>query len=126
VQEKLKRQMALSSALDCLSKAIITQEMSNDQMYQMVLESARELTESQHGFVSSVESQTGAHISNTLTKMRADGCTIPADFITLPEGSQKQDHGLWGHSLNIYNENSKILVLSRKCPESDNIIKKSK
>ena len=98
--EKLKWQTALSSALGSLSKAIVTQGVSDDEMYQMILDSARALTESQHGFVSSVEALTGAHVSNTLTQMRADGCSVPAALSALPQGPHRQYHGLWGHSLN--------------------------
>jgi diguanylate cyclase (GGDEF)-like protein/PAS domain S-box-containing protein len=84
-----------------LLSAIIASTVSFDEMYQIVLDKARWLTESQHGFVSSIEKKTDAHVSNTLTQMRDEGCTINAAFYSLPEGPHKLYSSLWGHSLNI-------------------------
>lgn len=89
----------LNAALATLSSAIISPATSFEQMYQLVLETARSLTESQHGFVSSIDLKNSAHISNTLTQMREEGCLVEAALYALPD-PHNQYNGLWGHSLN--------------------------
>lgn len=91
----------LNAALAKLSSAIISPATSFDEMYQLVLEHARLLTESQHGFVSSIDQETYAHVSNTLTKMREEGCSVSAALYSLPNDPHGQYTGLWGYSLNV-------------------------
>lgn len=90
----------LNTALAELSSAIISPSTSFDEMYQLVLENARLLTDSQHGFVSSIDQVTCAHVSNTLTKMRGEGCSVNAALYALPNEPHKMYSGLWGYSLN--------------------------
>lgn len=92
----------LNAAIATLSSAIISPATSFEQMYQLVLETARSLTESQHGFVSSIDPNTNAHVSNTLTQMRGEGCSVKAALYALPDDPHKQYYGLWGHSLNTF------------------------
>lgn len=98
--DKSDRKDRLQVVIAELLSAIISSTTSFAEMYQIVLDKARWLTESQHGFVSSIEKETGAHISNTLTKMRAEGCSVDATLYSLPEGPHKLYYSLWGHSLN--------------------------
>jgi diguanylate cyclase (GGDEF)-like protein len=100
-QARLQREIQINAALAGLAKAIISPDITSAEMYQMVLQHARELTQSQHGFVSSVVPDTGAHISNTLTKMRDEGCTVAAQLYALPEEPHQTYKGLWGNSLNV-------------------------
>ncbi|MDR3590876.1 MAG: diguanylate cyclase [Negativicutes bacterium] len=95
-----EQESKLNAALAALSSAIISPTTSFDEMYRLVLENARALTKSQHGFVSSVDQQTRAHVSNTLTKMRDEGCSVQASFYALPDEPHKMYGSLWGHSLN--------------------------
>ncbi|MDR3561139.1 MAG: sensor domain-containing diguanylate cyclase [Negativicutes bacterium] len=99
-QQQLHREITIGAALAALTKAIISPGVSAEEMYQLVLEQARALTESQHGFVSSIDPTTGAHVGNTLTKMRAEGCSVPAELYALPQDPHKPFSGLWGHALN--------------------------
>ncbi|HWR39656.1 MAG TPA: PAS domain S-box protein [Patescibacteria group bacterium] len=91
----------LNAALAELSAAIISPWTTFDAVYQLVLEKARWITDSEHGFVSSIEPQSGAHISNTLTQMRRQGCTVTSGLYALPQEPHHTYAGLWGHSLNI-------------------------
>lgn len=99
--DKAERANRLHVVIAELLSAIIGSTVSFDEMYQIVLDKARWLTESQHGFVSSIEKKTSAHVSNTLTQMRDEGCAVNAAFYSLPEGPHKLYSSLWGHSLNI-------------------------
>ena len=67
----------------------------------MVLDHVRDLTESRHGILSSIDPLNGAHMSNTLTKMRKEGCSISSELYVLPEEPHGNYGSLWGHSLNI-------------------------
>lgn len=96
-----ERERKLNEVLATLSSAIISPTITFDQMYQLVLDNARFLTDSEHGFVSSIDQDTTAHVSNTLTKMRDQGCSVDATFSSLPEGPHKEYKNLWGHSLNV-------------------------
>ncbi|MDQ7094615.1 diguanylate cyclase [Desulfosporosinus sp. PR] len=96
-QEQLHK---LNAALAELSSAIISPAATIDQVYRIVLDKSKSLTESQHGFVSTIESKTQAHISNTLTDMLREGCSVPASLYALPEKPHSLYHGLWGHALN--------------------------
>jgi len=90
----------LNAALAELSLAIISPVTTLDEVYRTVLEKARSLTESQHGFVSTIDRKTGAHVSNTLTEMSKGDCSVQATLYSLPSKLHCLYHGLWGHALN--------------------------
>lgn len=90
----------LNATITELLSTLISPTTSFDEMYRLVLEKARFLTASEHGFVSSINELTLAHVSNTLTQMKSEGCSIEAAFYALPTGPNKLYEGLWGHSLN--------------------------
>lgn len=97
---QLETERKINGALSGLSDAIISSVLTKSGIFQMVLDQARNLTDSEHGFVSSIDPQTGAHISHTLTKMKADGCSAPLTEGVLPEGPHNQYQRLWGYGLN--------------------------
>ena len=90
----------LNATITELLSTLISPLTSFDEMYRLVLDKARFLTASEHGFVSSINELTLAHVSNTLTQMKSEGCSINAAFYALPVGPNKLYEGLWGHSLN--------------------------
>lgn len=102
--QELKRQLEaerrVSASFTSLSKAIISPVLTRSDIYQMVLDQAREMTSSDHGFVSSVDQTTGSHVSHTLTKMKAEGCSAPLTEGVLPRGPHKRYESLWGNGLN--------------------------
>lgn len=98
--ELRERENDLNAAIAELLSVIIRPGTTFDEMYRIVLEKAQSLTESQHGFVSSIDAQTNAHVSNTLTEMRKKGCSVNATLYALPSGPHHSYYGLWGHSIN--------------------------
>ena len=84
----------LNATITELLSTLISPLTSFDEMYRLVLEKARFLTASEHGFVSSINELTLAHVSNTLTQMKSEGCSIDAAFYALPVGPNKLYEGL--------------------------------
>ena len=94
------KEIDLNATLAELVSAIIRPGITFAEMYQIVLQKSQALTESQHGFVSSIDPNTNAHVSDTLTEMRKDVCSVSSALYALPEGPHHLYQGLWGHSLN--------------------------
>jgi signal transduction histidine kinase len=66
-----------------------------------VLDKAKGLTRSEHGYVSSIDPVTGDNLSHTLTEMLEGQCEVGADRkITFPIGKDGRYSSLWGHALN--------------------------
>lgn len=100
LERQLEAERRVNASFTELSKAIISPVLSRNDIYQMVLDQARALTSSDHGFVSSIDPISGAHVSHTLTKMKADGCAAPLTEGVLPRGPHKKYSSLWGYGLN--------------------------
>lgn len=100
MSEEAGKELDLNATLAELVSAIIRPGITFAEMYQIVLQKSQALTESQHGFVSSIDPKTNAHVSDTLTEMRKDVCSVSSALYALPEGPHHFYHGLWGHSLN--------------------------
>ena len=100
MSEEAGKELDLNATLAELVSAIIRPGITFAEMYQIVLQKSQALTESQHGFVSSIDPKTNAHVSDTLTEMRKDVCSVSSALYALPEGPHHFFHGLWGHSLN--------------------------
>jgi len=94
--------LAVNRALAELADALIDPSFSIEEVADMVLAQARQLTASEHGFVSSIDSETGDMIGHTLTGMMAEQCRMSADkqsivFHRRPDGSYP---ALFGYALN--------------------------
>ena len=106
-QARLQREIRINGALASLSKAIISPDITNAEIHQRLLDQARELTESQHGFVSTVDSGNKAHVSDTVTQMNQGDSEIVTESgaeaeAGAPDEPLRTYHELWGHSLNIH------------------------
>jgi diguanylate cyclase (GGDEF)-like protein len=100
LKSQLEAERRVSSSFTELARAIVSPLLTRKDIYQMVLDQARALTNSDHGFVSSIDPQSGAHVSHTLTKMKSDGCSAPLTQGVFPSGPHKQYGTLWGYGLN--------------------------
>jgi PAS domain S-box-containing protein len=94
--------LAVNRALAELADALIDPSFAIEEVADIVLAQARQLTGSEHGYVSSIDPQTGDMIAHTLTHMMADQCRMPADkqsivFHLQPDGRYLH---LLGHALN--------------------------
>ena len=94
--------LAVNRALAELADALIDPSFSIEEVADIVLAQARQLTGSEHGFVSSIDSETGDMIGHTLTGMVAEQCGIPGNrqnivFRLRPDGSYP---ALFGYAMN--------------------------
>lgn len=100
--EQHEWELAVNKALVELADALLRPITSIEEIADMVLAQAKQLTASEHGYVSSIDPETADLVSHTLTHMMGPLCRIPRDqqniiFRCDPDGRYP---GLWGHSLN--------------------------
>ncbi|MBU0909164.1 MAG: response regulator [Proteobacteria bacterium] len=101
-ENNLHRELMLNERLAKLSRELISSTDSIEKIAHFVLIMAQQLTDSSHGFVSSIDQKTGENICHTLTSMIKDQCDIKPDRqkIAFPPNKQGEYNGLWGHVLN--------------------------
>ena len=103
VERALQWELSVNIALAELSHVLLSTEFSIQQIAELTLQYARQLTCSEHGFVSVIDPKTGDNLAYTLTKMIADGrCEINAEEqrIAFRLGVDGRYSGLWGQALN--------------------------
>ncbi|MBN1507772.1 MAG: PAS domain-containing protein [Sedimentisphaerales bacterium] len=94
--------LAVNRALAELADALIDPSFDIEEVADTVLAQARQLTGSEHGYVSSIDPETGDLIGHTLTHMMGRQCGMRADrqsivFHPRPDGTYP---ALFGHALN--------------------------
>lgn len=94
--------LAVNRALAELADALIDPSFSIEEVADTVLAQARQLTGSEHGYVSSIDPETGDNVGHTLTHMMGQQCRMRPDkqsivFHPRPDGSYS---ALFGHALN--------------------------
>jgi PAS domain S-box-containing protein len=100
--ERLRGQLALNMALAGLAGSIISRSFSLADIASIVLEYARVLTDSEHGFVTEIDPVTGDNTVLSTTKM--PGAESPGILYKMPggapDGAGRTYPGIWGHVLN--------------------------
>jgi PAS domain S-box-containing protein len=101
LQNELLWELSASSALSELYVPLISPEISINEIGKKILEKGKGITNSEHGYVSTIEPVDGTVYSHTLTEMMAD-CNLDGanKTISFPRGDNGLYGGLWGHSLN--------------------------
>jgi PAS domain S-box-containing protein len=100
-EETLYRNAQVSSALAELYVPLLSETASIQDISGVVLEKAKALTESEHGYAGEIDPKTGDLVSHTLTRMLGDTCRVSDDKRSFfPRGSDGRYRNLWGHSLN--------------------------
>jgi PAS domain S-box-containing protein len=100
-EEILKQESQINAALSELYEPLISPMASIQDIAHTVLEQARSLTKSKHGFVSSIDPITGDNVGHTLSEMMKGECSITQrKRITFPLGEDNRYGGLWGYCLN--------------------------
>ncbi len=101
-EERLQGEVLLNRSLAQVARALIGTEPDMEAIASALLDSARELTGSLHGYVSILDPDTGNLLPHSTTAMvPSGGCTVKAGlplFLVNPDGSYP---GLWGQSLNL-------------------------
>ncbi|MDQ1354374.1 MAG: two-component system, cell cycle sensor histidine kinase and response regulator CckA [Acidobacteriota bacterium] len=98
---ELDHEYAVTAALSELYKPLVSPFSTIEEITIKLLEKALVLTGSKHGYISSINPDTGENVAHTLTQM-LERCGMPSDkqriaFPINPDGTYPT---LWGHSLN--------------------------
>ncbi len=121
LREEMASELEIRRTLDKISSKLICPPASILEISKMVLDCAKELTFSKHGFVSSIDPVTKSAMSWTISDMMGKGCTVEGRGIEFPIGPDGAYPGLWGHSLNtrmaFYSNNPKEHEKSVGLPE---------
>ncbi|MBW2018275.1 MAG: PAS domain S-box protein, partial [Deltaproteobacteria bacterium] len=101
-EEKLRRELEIKAGLSELYEPLMSPSTSIEDIAGIVLKQAKRLTGSQHGYVSSIDPDTGAMTAHTLTEMLKGQCNVRPKKagIVFGRGEDGRYPGLWGHSLN--------------------------
>jgi signal transduction histidine kinase len=101
-EDYLKRELELNAALSELYEPLISPSASIEDIAHTVLGKAKSLTNSQHGYVSSIDRAVGDMVVHTHTEMLKDQCRVTGENRRLIFQPEKDGHypNLWGHSLN--------------------------
>jgi PAS domain S-box-containing protein len=99
---ELQWELAVDAALSTLYPPLVSPHSSIREIADSVLEQARGLTGSVHGYVSAIDPVTGDNVGHTLTEMLEGNCQVTGEDrrIAFPCGADGRYAGLWGHSLN--------------------------
>ena len=101
-EEALKWELAVNSALSDTYKPLVSPGASIKEMSKTILDRAKTLTGSKHGYVSSIDPITGDNVGHTLTEMLKGQCNV-SDMnkrIAFTRGKDGLYTGLCGHCLN--------------------------
>jgi|GEM_PF-2769962 len=99
-EQNLKQEAEITAALATLYKPLISSATSISEITKQILSFSTQLTNSQHGYVSSIDPETGNNISHTLTEMM-DQCEVDSQKSCVFEVNKDGTYpGLWGHALN--------------------------
>jgi len=101
-EEILKWELAVNSALSECFKPLVSPWTSIEYMANTILDRAKSLTGSKHGYVSSIDPTTGHNVGHTLTEMHKSQCRVSDKNkgITFPREKDGFYPGLCGHCLN--------------------------
>lgn len=104
VEEELKWELVVNNAIAKLSDALINPSFSIEEIANIVLHHAKQLTRSEHGYVSSIDPGTSDNVGHTLTKMMGDQCRVTGKDkrIAFSKGPDERYPSLWGHALNTH------------------------
>lgn len=102
VKERLQAEQTLNQAISSLLTALLDPAATIANISDIILSYARSFTGSEHGYVSSIDPQTGSNISHTLTSMLDNECQLDEvnKRVVFPLGPDGSYGALWGHSLN--------------------------
>ncbi|MCK9152339.1 PAS domain S-box protein [Methanobacterium alcaliphilum] len=98
---KLRRELKITQALARIYSPIISPDSTIEDVAFAILKESKQLTDSDQGFVSSIDPQTKYNIAHTLTPMMANcKVMINGERGSFTENVQGKYEGLWGHCLN--------------------------
>ncbi len=102
IEGEIKWEAKVNSALSELYGPVISPSASVLDITNTILDEAKDLTASDHGYVSSIDPVSGDMIAHTLTSMMQGQCRMRGENqrTLFPKGQDGRYPALWGHSLN--------------------------
>ncbi|MDD1725554.1 MAG: PAS domain S-box protein [Euryarchaeota archaeon] len=100
--EKLTRELAVTETITRLTPPLLFPLLDLDGLMLAILEDAKRLTGSAHGFIALIDPHTKELIAYGHTLMMLKECAIPDALrqVRFPVGPNGHYYGLWGHALN--------------------------
>ncbi len=99
-EQSLRRELALNQALADIAKALTQPGARVPAIAAVVQNHALRITRSPHGYVSSIDPETGDNVGHTLSAMMDRSlCQVQDKRVAFPKGEQGYG-GLYGHALN--------------------------
>ncbi len=100
-EDSLQWELFINTALATMSHAMISNQADVESVADLVLHYARQITGSEHGYISTVDHQSGDNVGHTMTQMMGEPCQVgPEDSrIAFPANPDGTYPGLWGYSL---------------------------
>ncbi len=99
-EDSANREMMLNRGIADISKELLSKKYDIKRVSDKVLEYARKLTESPHGFASAIDRITLENVGHTLTEMYGKLCRVEDQRVAFPIGEDGKYNALWGHALN--------------------------
>lgn len=99
-ENRLKIDLELNRATAEISKELLSKQYDIKNVSDVTFEFAQRITQSRHGFVSSIDKKTLENVGHTLTEMFGSACRMEDQRIAFPIGEDGKYGGLWGHALN--------------------------
>ncbi len=103
VEDYLDWQLKVTGALAQLYRPLGRTDITIEEASEVILQQAKKLTGSQHGFVSTIDPETGENVCHTLAEVPREACGVEEDKyrrIVFAPDKDGSFHGLWGHALN--------------------------
>ena len=101
IENGFKWELDVNAALSALYEPLITPSSCIGEIAATVLEKAKQVTKSEHGYVSSINPVTGNADVHNFSAMMEEGCRItPEKTIAFTKNENGQYGGLWGYALN--------------------------
>ncbi|MCI5208151.1 MAG: hypothetical protein D3910_05040 [Candidatus Electrothrix sp. ATG2] len=96
---QLRQELSINKALAEVADTLLAPSFSIKETAELVLKVARNLTDSPHGLVGSIDPVSLDVVGHTTAMMGGD-CTVQDRTIVLPVNEDGTYRGLWGHALN--------------------------
>lgn len=99
-EKTIEKDFELNKSIAKISTEFLSESYDIQKVADVTLDAAKRITDSAHGYVSSIDRKTHANIGHTLTEMFGSECQAQDDAIIFPIGADGRYGGLWGHALN--------------------------
>ena len=100
-EDSLLRELEINRAIADMMVPLLSPAYTIGDVGKAFFQKAKQLTQSQHGYVNETQPETMDQVALTLSEMLGKDCRIDGSLpIKFPVGSDGLYPGLWGHSLN--------------------------